>query len=123
MKKQRAKSKGQQQNGSGVVLTEERLREGASSRGGFSAKQLDLLGEPWPPLAGWKARVLGSTISRRKFAKFVALSDIEMAKADARRLRQRQRPALLRPAPFKGGSGAKIAQAVPVPVRMAGETA
>lgn len=46
-----------------VQVTPELIEAGRSIRGGWSRGQLALLGEDWPPRAGWKQRALERTIT------------------------------------------------------------
>lgn len=56
-----------------VRVTREFLNGGKSARGGWSRKQLALLGVPWPLVQGWKERVIGSLVTSDRAKKFVAL--------------------------------------------------
>lgn len=55
-----------------TVITEEFLALGRSTAGGWTKAQLALLGVPWPPVAGWKATILGKSINDEAVAAFVA---------------------------------------------------
>jgi hypothetical protein len=61
--------------GDPVRITPELLEAGKSSRGGWSKAQLAILGVAWPPAAGWKARVIGVSISRADADRFIQLRD------------------------------------------------
>lgn len=56
-----------------MKLTEQRIDAGRSERGGWSRKQLALLGVDWPPKTGWKQRVIGDEISEDKYRQFLRL--------------------------------------------------
>lgn len=43
--------------------------------GGWSKSQLQLIGVPWPPLKGWKYRVIGTEIPTWKIKIFIGLKD------------------------------------------------
>jgi hypothetical protein len=55
-----------------TVITEEFLALGRSTAGGWTKAQLALLGVPWPPIAGWKATILGQGITDAAAFAFVA---------------------------------------------------
>jgi hypothetical protein len=55
-----------------VTITNELIESGKSAAGGYSKAQLALLGVTWPPLSGWKKRVIGSQITSDEAARFVA---------------------------------------------------
>lgn len=60
----------------GMVRVDERLFEaGKSRRGGWSRKQVSLLGVPWPLKDGWKQRALGGLVTRERAREFVKLRD------------------------------------------------
>lgn len=60
-----------------VVLTPERLQAG-SNVGAFNAKQLAMLGVPWPPPSGWYRRVCGSRITASSYAAFLAARKVRV---------------------------------------------
>lgn len=62
-----------------MEITEELLAAGASKRGGFSKRQVELLGIAWPPQRGWKKSIIGNTISEEAAEEFVRLSDQHLA--------------------------------------------
>lgn len=57
-----------------MVITSTLINAGQSPRGGWNAKQLQLLGEQWPPTPGWQSRVEGQTIDSRDAERFIDLS-------------------------------------------------
>jgi hypothetical protein len=56
-----------------VRVTAEFLMAGMSGQGGYKRAQLAILGVPWPPKTGWKARVIGMEISQAEADRFVRL--------------------------------------------------
>ena len=52
-------------------ITEEFIARGKSEAGGWTRAQLAALGVPWPPVKGWKAGVLGKSISEADAAEFL----------------------------------------------------
>ena len=59
----------------GETLTREILELGKSSQGGWSRKQLELLGVAWPAPRGWQRKVIGRRFKRSIVVKFLALQD------------------------------------------------
>lgn len=59
-------------------ITQDLIRAGQSSNGGWSKKQLRLLGIKWPPLQGWRRRIDGAHIADAKADRFVKLRDVHM---------------------------------------------
>lgn len=53
-------------------VTEQLLRNGQSDNGGWSKAQLALLGIPWPLKHGWKATIIGTTISEDTAKRFLS---------------------------------------------------
>lgn len=58
-----------------VRITEEFLASGLSARGGYSRRQLELLGVSWPPPKGWKRSVMDGIITDELAAEFVGLAE------------------------------------------------
>ena len=60
-------------------ITEELITAGTSKRGGFSKRQLALLGVDWPPTSGWKKSVIGRPIPQEDAQEFIHLArrDVE----------------------------------------------
>lgn len=54
-----------------IRLTRENLHElsGSPSQGGFTRKQIELLGFTWPPAKGWLSSLIGSEIDRELYAR------------------------------------------------------
>lgn len=59
-----------------VRITEEFLASGLSARGGYSRRQLELLGVSWPPPKGWKRSVMDGIITEELAAEFVGLAEL-----------------------------------------------
>lgn len=55
------------------------LAAGASDRGGYSRRQVELLGLPWPLPRGWKKSVTGNLIPKRAAEEFLRLSNQHLA--------------------------------------------
>lgn len=58
-----------------MKLTRELINKGESSNGGWSKKQLALLGIDWPPEPGWPLRLEGVEIPDADYAEFVRIKD------------------------------------------------
>jgi hypothetical protein len=54
-----------------ITLTHERLERARTPKGGYTAKQLKLLGIGWPAPKGWKKRLTGQKIVLGRFIEFV----------------------------------------------------
>lgn len=54
-----------------TVITEEFLALGRSTAGGWTKAQFALLGVSWPPISGWKAAVLGQSVTEVVASAFV----------------------------------------------------
>lgn len=50
-----------------VVLTKEMIERLMTPAGGYNRAALGLLGVSWPPMAGWKAALIGTQISERDY--------------------------------------------------------
>lgn len=46
-----------------MIITNNWLYEYSTKGGGYTSKQLFLIGISWPPKAGWKDEVIGKSIS------------------------------------------------------------
>lgn len=55
-----------------MVLTAKIIDAGASTNGGWNKEQLAILGISWPPVKGWKRRLIGTQISEHQYANFIA---------------------------------------------------
>jgi hypothetical protein len=56
-----------------MKITEELILNGMSENGGWSKRQLETLGVEWPPITGWKDRVIGNEIESDKAGLFLSL--------------------------------------------------
>jgi hypothetical protein len=56
-----------------ITLNNERLEKAKTIKGGYNAKQLQILDVTWPPQSGWKKDLIGTQISLSKFVEFVRL--------------------------------------------------
>ena len=56
-------------------VTEFWITSNCTIRGGWTAKQLKLIGVSWPPVHGWKRRAVGKMISARAKAEFEGLGN------------------------------------------------
>ena len=54
-------------------VTERFLLDNTTPRGQWNAKQLAVLGIQWPPIKGWKQRVIGMEISEEEARRFSEL--------------------------------------------------
>lgn len=54
------------------LITEELLAKGRSPAGGWTRAQLIAIGVDWPPIRGWKAKILGTEISEESLQAFLA---------------------------------------------------
>ncbi len=68
-----------------MIVTSQLIEEGKSKNGGWSTRQLKLIGVEWPPVKDWKARVIGQEISDEDAQAFVKLKD---AHAKSRKLKK-----------------------------------
>lgn len=66
-----------------VTITEEFILSGARvgpRQSGWKARQLEILGEPWPPKHGWKKRAIGRVISDVEAKEFQLLKEFHGAR-------------------------------------------
>lgn len=56
-----------------MKVTKELIQRGMSDRGGSNKAQLECLGILWPPMKGWRRKVVGTEISQSKADLFIAL--------------------------------------------------
>ena len=54
-----------------IILTQELIEAGVSSKGGYNKCQLAALGIEWPPQKGWKTSVIGHTITEEDYQRFI----------------------------------------------------
>ncbi|MDG1752587.1 MAG: hypothetical protein P8I03_13140 [Thalassotalea sp.] len=64
-----------------IKLSKELIEMGRTGNGGYTKKQLKVLGVDWPPAKGWLKAMIGTEIEQEKYDKFVAFSTINRAKA------------------------------------------
>lgn len=57
-----------------MIVTNELLAAGSSVKGGFSRKQVELLGGEWPLRQGWKDVLIGKEVSDENAQAFVSLA-------------------------------------------------
>ena len=65
------------------TITQDLIRRGASGTGGWTRKQLELLGVQYPPRSGWRQFICGRFISEKDQAEFLALKDSSRARQKA----------------------------------------
>ena len=58
-----------------MIITNELIVKGKSSNGGWSSKQLKLLGVAWPPQTGWLKKLIGKKVDEKIMLKFIRLKD------------------------------------------------
>jgi hypothetical protein len=64
-----------------MILTKKILNKGRSSKGGFSKKQVELLGLDFNDLwKGWQAQIIGENYHEATIKKFIALKDSHVKK-------------------------------------------
>lgn len=56
-----------------MKVTAEFIEQGKSQRGGWSKRQLAILGVQWPPQPGWKQRAIGREITQAEAEEFLVL--------------------------------------------------
>ena len=56
-------------------VTEQLLKEGMSSKGGWKKAQLSLIGVEWPPVTGWKESAIGRRIEPKDAMRFLSLRE------------------------------------------------
>jgi hypothetical protein len=78
-----------------VRVTAELIEAGCSRHGGWTRRQLGLLGVPWPPQHGWKQAAIGRRICASDANYFLALKDGHLRKSEPGRQPQPQQPANL----------------------------
>ncbi len=66
-----------------MVITLEILKKGLSSNGGYSIKQIRVLGiDNYLFEKGWKLALVGSDVPKEKVDNFIALKDAHLKKAE-----------------------------------------
>lgn len=56
-----------------MKISDHLIKSGQSAKGGWTRKQLQLLGVEWPPKQGWRRRVIGREIDKSAAEEFLAL--------------------------------------------------
>lgn len=56
-----------------MKVTPKFITQGQSFRGGWTARQLELLGFPWPPARGWRQLAVGRELTDEQAREFLAL--------------------------------------------------
>ncbi len=64
-----------------LTITEEMLDNGKSSNGGYSKKQIKLLGED-ATVSGWRERIIGKSIAEENFNLFLSLKNAHLKPKD-----------------------------------------
>lgn len=64
-----------------LTITGEMIDNGKSSKGGYSKKQMELLGEDIK-VKGWKKRIIGKSITEENFNLFLSLKDAHLKLKD-----------------------------------------
>lgn len=62
-----------------MIITMEFLMAGATQRGAYKRRQVELLGEEWPPTKGWKKKIIGKEISDEAAEEFIRLGGSDIA--------------------------------------------
>jgi hypothetical protein len=57
-----------------VRLTRDMLHAGKTGGGGFNRRQIEALGLRYPPMKGWLSRLIGKTITRERYERYLALN-------------------------------------------------
>jgi hypothetical protein len=65
-----------------VEFTNELLEKGKSRNGGWSRKQLKLIGIKYPLKKGWKRKVIGKLFDASTIEQFLALKDFHLLKKE-----------------------------------------
>ena len=56
------------------------IKKGRSRDGGWTKQQLLIVGVGWPPLKGWKDKIIGNDISKKDAEMFINLNPNEIEK-------------------------------------------
>lgn len=60
-----------------MILTRESIHAGKSDRGGWTRRQVELLGVRWPLGKGWLVAIVGRQIPDRAYEQFLLLKNIK----------------------------------------------
>ena len=63
-----------------MIITNELIEEGKSSKGGWNNEQFKCLGELKFAVKGWKKRVIGTEVSKDAIKRFLELKDLHIKK-------------------------------------------
>lgn len=58
-----------------MTVTPEFIEQGKSAHGGWSKRQLAILGVQWPPQPGWKPRAIGREIAQAEANEFLRIGE------------------------------------------------
>jgi hypothetical protein len=58
-----------------MKLTEKKIKAGRSKNGGWSKKQVKLLGVEWPLKSGWIRDAIGKKVTKSDYKLFLSLKD------------------------------------------------
>jgi len=72
-----------------MKLTREDIEKGRSLNGGWSQKQLELLGVGWPLPKGWARSLVGMEVDEKAYLQFVNLKDQHLREKTLSRLADR----------------------------------
>ena len=78
-----------------MKLTYEDTEMIMTPKGGFKRLSLELIGVSWPPLKGWRERVVGTEIDEQDFLRAIELSESptkKQPKAERKRRSKGQQP-------------------------------
>lgn len=56
-------------------VTEQWIRDHATAKGGWKRRQLELIGERWPPKPGWIDKAVGREITDEQRAEFESMRE------------------------------------------------
>jgi len=72
-----------------MKLTREDIEKGRSLNGGWSQRQLELLGVKWPLPKGWARSLVGMEVSEDAYRRFIAMKDQHLREKTLSRLADR----------------------------------
>lgn len=61
-----------------MVITKEIIDQGKSKNGGWTKKQLSILGVSWPPEKGWQNKIIGKEIDKDTLDQFLGKLDKQL---------------------------------------------
>ena len=74
-----------------VPITAQLIEAGKTGSGGWNRDQIEILGEKWPLVAGWKYRAIGKFIPRSEAERFIQLKGRLRKKQLRRKIAEEQR--------------------------------